>query len=65
MPVIGYDELLYERVKQLKEIDERLERMLTTPNGIWDWDSTKVAITRLRHDLTAMILKAEAEHDAF
>ena len=59
------DELLYDRVKQLKEIDERVERILKTPNGLWDWESTKAALGNLRLDLQTMIQQAEADHAAF
>lgn len=59
------DELLWERVKQLQEIDDRLERMLATPNGLWDWDSTRAAITNLRNEIAVMILNAKSEHAAF
>jgi hypothetical protein len=59
------DELLYDRVKQLKEIDERVERILKTPNGLWDWESTKAALNNLRLDLQTMIQQAEADHAAF
>jgi len=54
------DELLHERLEQLKEIDERLERMLTTPNGLWG-----IKITNLRNDLALMIRKAQEEYAAF
>lgn len=59
------DELLFERVEQLKEIDDRLERILGTSNGLWDWDSTRLAITNLRNELAVMIEKVKAEHTAF
>ena len=62
---IGYDSLLESRVRQLREIDERLGALLRTPNGLWDWESTKLGIERLRRDIAYMILAAEAESAAF
>jgi len=62
---IGYDELLSARVRQLQQIDERLAAMLRTPNGLWDWESTKTALHRLRRDIGDMIRVAKAESDAF
>lgn len=62
---MGYDELLHDRVTQLKEIDERVERILKTPNGLWDWESTQAALKNLRLDLQTMIQQAEADHAAF
>lgn len=59
------DELLDSRVKQLREIDDRLERILKTPNGLWDWESTKQAIVSLRRDVSLMISRAEEEYRAF
>ncbi len=60
------DELLERHVKQLREIDERLERIVTK-EAIGDYDGYKVnkAIRELRRDLARMIDVAHAESDAF
>ncbi len=60
------DELLFERVTQLEEIDERLERILNPPPGSL-WDSTFLvrSITDLRQDIALMIRNAKEEHAAF
>jgi len=59
------DELLYDRVKQLKEIDDRLERIElrhglseNTPIGADD-------LHNLRLDIALMIQKAEQDHTDF
>lgn len=57
------DELLFERVTQLEEIDESLERILKTPNG--NCDATTWAIGRLRLDIALMIRNAKEEYAAF
>lgn len=54
------DELLFERVKQLREIDDRLERMLLVKPDI-----LHRAIRDLRNDLALMIQHAEVEHAKF
>ncbi len=54
------DELLYDRVKQLKEIDERLRLMLNIKPDIMH-----ASIRDLRNDLALMIQRAEEEHAAF
>lgn len=58
------DELLQARVKQLKEIDERLQTILR--RGIHDspWKIIE-SLRDLRVEITDMIRVAEAEHDAF
>jgi hypothetical protein len=63
MANVGYDELLFERVKQLREIDDRLERIFRTGGEM----SAKVAheLIVLRRDVADMIRQAEAEHAAF
>jgi hypothetical protein len=48
------DELLYNRVKQLREIDDRLERMLLIKP-----DQLHKTIRDLRNDLATMIRLAE------
>ncbi len=58
--VTTMDELLYDRVKQLKEIDERLRQMLTIKP-----DQLHKAIRDLRNDVAVMIERAEEEHAAF
>lgn len=59
------DELLDERVKQLKDIDERIRGILATPNGLWDWDTVKISLNNLRLDLGLWIKRAEEEYAAF
>lgn len=54
------DELLFERIEQLKEIDERLERML-----LLNSDFLHKAIRDLRNDLALMIRTAQEGHAAF
>lgn len=56
------DELLYERVKQLKEIDDRLTMINVRHSkkcAAW------AELNQLRYDLADMIRKAEEEHAAF
>jgi hypothetical protein len=59
----GFDELLFDRVKQLKEIQERLSDAIRIrgrlPNTAWD------NLITLNNDLAWMILQAETEHAAF
>lgn len=55
---IGYDELLADRVKQLKDIEERLERIESAPDIVR-------SIRSLRNDVNLMIQHAEDEHTAF
>ena len=57
------DELLQARVKQLREIDDRLDRI--DMKGDYDGGKTFKAIQDLRNDITMMIQQAEAEHAAF
>ena len=54
------DELLHDRVQQLREIDERLERIERLPT----FDPTG-QLRSLRLDLARMIAVAEAEYEAF
>lgn len=55
------DELLMARVNQLKEIDDRIERIIPL---IFDpYNRNKLA--ELRQDIARMIQVAEAEHAAF
>jgi hypothetical protein len=66
---IGYDQLLHDRVKQLEEIQERLEWIMRTAMPGED-DAAKIlrlagGITLLLRDISYMILRAEAEHTAF
>jgi len=69
------DDLLLRRVNELKEIDERLERlqMKASPShrqdygdyvlsGFWTF---KDGVHELRRDLANMILRAQEEYDAF
>jgi hypothetical protein len=55
------DELLLDRVKQLKEIDDRLERM----KYIMRTDALRKAIVDLRNELGLMIQRAEEEYANF
>lgn len=57
------DELLFDRVKQLREIDERLERMLLV--GFAQPYLVRRAILDLRNDIRSMILVAEKQHADF
>jgi hypothetical protein len=61
------DELLYERVKQLKDIEERLERIILT-----DWPDPAVRahamqqqMIQLRRDVLDMVAEAERQHAEF
>lgn len=54
------DELLFDRVKQLKEIDDHLGRIARMPS-----DKMRLALEYLRYDLALMIAKAEQEHAGF
>lgn len=54
------DELLYARVKQLKAIDDRLQRSETLPD-----DKLRSLIIDVRWDLKKMIADAEQEHTDF
>ncbi len=54
------DELLMDRVNQLKEIDDRLERMLLVKP-----DVLHRAIRDLRNEIAVMIQEAKAAHAAF
>ena len=67
---IGYDELLQARVKQLKYLDDCLERIVRhvqykepgpAPNG----QAVMFAIAEMRRDLEYLIHVAEEEHAAF
>ena len=58
------DELLASRVKQLREIEDRLSALLVFRPD-WDKAFATKAITALRNDIADMIRVAEAEHDAF
>lgn len=58
------DELLMSRVKQLKEIEERLERLaLVFADN--DEFAVQAVLHQLRLDVQDMVRKAEAEHEAF
>lgn len=56
------DELLYSRIKQLKTVDEEVERSLATSRSEAD---LRRALGLLRYQLADMIRAAEAEHAAF
>lgn len=56
------DELLFSRVKQLREIDERLERI---ERKVYDGKFPHADVVQLRRDVQDMISTAEAEHEAF
>ncbi len=58
------DELLFDRVKQLREIDDRLER-LTAPPIANTVERLIIHIADLRRDLALMIQHAEEAHAAF
>lgn len=61
------DELLAERVKQLREIDDRLERIskrLSRSAALIAQDAEH-DVQQLRNDLAAMILEAERQHAEF
>lgn len=54
------DELLYERVTQLEEIDERLRCIMLIDKAKWG-----THLLRLRDSVRVMIEVAKAEHEAF
>jgi hypothetical protein len=58
------DELLWERVKQLREISDALRDVWTAfQNG--DQRDMWSSLVAFRYDLDRMIAAAEAEHEAF
>ena len=58
------DELLADRVKQLKEIEEWLEQIEKyAPRGLDGW--TLASLRDLRSELKLMIQNAEREHAEF
>jgi hypothetical protein len=60
------DELLYDRVKQLKEIDDRLERIeLRQGRSIGKHPIGADDLHNLRLDIALMIQKAEQDHTDF
>jgi hypothetical protein len=61
------DELLEERVKQLKEIEERLERLLdyTIDDPAIATHRFRQGIRALRNDVLLMVAEAERQHAAF
>jgi hypothetical protein len=61
---MGYDELLFDRVNQLKAIDDRLERIIAKVGDIPP-DMTRMSLSCLRDELATMIRVAEEEHAAF
>lgn len=60
---IGYDELLAARVKQLRDIDDLLERLEAAIKG--GCVINLAEIQNVRFQLSNMIRVAEAEHAAF
>lgn len=62
-----YDTLLLARVKQLKEIDEALERVERIPGhaDVKHLEAIGKELARVRLDLAAMIAKAEQEYRDF
>lgn len=59
---IGYDHILDQRVKQLREIDERLE-VIHDCDRIDD--GVRFALRLLRDGIARMIRAAQEEYDAF
>jgi hypothetical protein len=61
------DELLYDRVKQLKELDNRLERIEKMVGGFGYANVAPIAkaLGSLRLDLALMIQQAEQAHADF
>lgn len=59
------DELLHDRVKQLKEIDDRLERLIKLKPTADKLLRIVTGLNSLRLELALMIAKAEQEHADF
>lgn len=60
----GFDELLYSRVTQLREIEDhldRIERMLR----VGSVEMARVKVHQLRSDVLLAIQQAEREHAEF
>jgi hypothetical protein len=62
---IGYDELLESRVRQLREIDERLEAIEKECRNGGDQHTAWKLSHQLRVEISVMIARAEAESEAF
>ena len=62
----AYDALLADRVKQLKEIEDRLDQLVRqTSQGQRTLMSVITAMAALRNDVKLMIADAEREHAEF
>lgn len=55
------DELLMDRVKQLKEIEERIDRIEIVCNS----NRIRTLLNELRRDVKTMVAVAEQEHAEF